>query len=372
MSSVRRSLADHYHDIRNRILSSQRFQRWAAGFPLTRPIAARRTVALFDYCAGFVYTQILLVTVRVRLLEALATEPRTVAELAPVISLPLEATQRLVDAATSLRLLESRGRGRYGLGVHGASLLGNPSVALMVEHNALLYRDLVDPVAVLRGELGRGELQAFWSYAGTGRNDAEGAAAYSRLMAESFALIADDILDAYPHHGHRTLLDIGGGEGAFLEAAAARAPDLSLLLFELPHVASRARERLERAGLAQRAGVIPGDIFRDPLPVGADLASLIRVIHDHDEVQALRILVAVRKSLAPGGVLLLAEPMSGTRGAEPMGDAYFGLYLLAMGQGRPRREAELRELLLRAGFQSVRARPTRRPMLARLLVARAP
>ena len=61
--------------------------------------------------------------------------------------------------------------------------------------------------------------------------------------------------------------------------------------------------------------------------------------------------------------------MSGTAGAEPMGDAYFGFYLLAMGQGRPRTSEELCALLLEAGFSHAQPRKTRRPMLCRLLVA---
>ncbi|MGZ6036711.1 MAG: hypothetical protein ACXWLG_14775, partial [Myxococcaceae bacterium] len=53
------SLADRWFRLRNRILSSPRFQRWAAEFPLFRWIARRRTLALFDLCAGFVYSQVL-------------------------------------------------------------------------------------------------------------------------------------------------------------------------------------------------------------------------------------------------------------------------------------------------------------------------
>ena len=34
--------------LRNRVISSPRFQRWAAGSPLTRHIARRRSRALFD------------------------------------------------------------------------------------------------------------------------------------------------------------------------------------------------------------------------------------------------------------------------------------------------------------------------------------
>ena len=61
--------------------------------------------------------------------------------------------------------------------------------------------------------------------------------------------------------------------------------------------------------------------------------------------------------------------MAGTPGAEPVGDAYFGFYLLAMGSGRPRRADELHAMLGSAGFARVQELPTRRPLLARVLRA---
>lgn len=354
---------------RNRMLSSPGFQRWAASFVLTRFIARRRASALFDLCAGFVYSQVFLAVVRLRLLEAVRDTPRTVAELAPMLGLSLEAAQRLLDAAASLRLVERRG-GAYGLGIHGCSYIGNPSLHQLVEHNALFYRDLADPVALLRGELPAAEINRFWCYASPSAPQAtDQFAAYSRLMASSIPLLAEDIIEAYPVDHHRRLLDVGGGEGAFLEAIAARAPRLSLTLFDLPPVAERARERISRAGLASRVTVERGDLFVDPLPAGADLVSLVRVLHDHEDDQALRLLQAIRRVLQPGGVLLIAEPMRGTSGAEPMGDAYFGFYLLAMGQGRPRSPQEIVALLAQAGFARLRVRRTRRPMLLQLISA---
>lgn len=367
-------LVEWWLRLRDRLLSSARFQRWAARFPLSRRIAHRRASALFDLCAGFVYTQVLQASVRLGLFDVLSAGPQTVLELAPQLSLRPEAARRLLDAAASLRLVERRGSGRYGLGIHGAALIGNPAVARMVEHHTLLYRDLADPVALLRGEHGGTELGRFWSYARVGAeaqsptSDAQ-VAEYSALMASSLSLLVEDIIEAYPLHRHRRLLDVAGGEGVFVSAAAAAAPGLSSVLFDLPPVAARARARLAGAGLLQRISVVGGDIFHDPLPEGADVASLVRVIHDHDDAQALLILKAVRRALRPGGVLLIAEPMSGTTGVEPMSDAYFAFYLLAMGQGRPRTPSELRALLRDAGFVRVRVRRTRRPLLTRLLVA---
>jgi demethylspheroidene O-methyltransferase len=96
----------------------------------------------------------------------------------------------------------------------------------------------------------------------------------------------------------------------------------------------------------------------------------VRVLHDHDDDSVLAILRAARRALPPDGVLLIAEPMAETRGAEPVG-AYFGFYLLAMGSGRPRSPQALTALLERAGFGRIRLLPTRRPLLARVMIARS-
>jgi demethylspheroidene O-methyltransferase len=364
---------DRCYAARDRLLADPRFQRWAAAFPLTRPVAQRRARTLFDLCAGFVYAQVLLACVQLRLFEILAEGPQTVAALAVRLSLPPEATERLLLAAVSLNLAAHRGKGRFGLGQLGAAFLGNPGVAAMVEHHTMLYADLRDPVALLRGDRSRTELARYWPYAAGGAPAglaAEQVAAYSGLMSASQPLVAGDVLDAYPLHRHRCLLDVGGGEGAFLLSAAQRAPDLRLILFDLPPVAARGKERLAAAGPGDRATVVGGDFQADPLPTGADVLSLVRVIHDHDDPVAMDLLRAARRALPENGALLLAEPMSGTAGAEPIGDAYFGFYLLAMGSGRPRTPAELKIMLGSAGFSRVRLVPTRRPMLTRLMLAR--
>lgn len=367
------SWRDRWLSARDRLLASPRFQHWAAAFPLTRPIAQRRARALFDLCAGFVYAQVLLACVQLRLFDILAEGPQTGPVLAGRLGLSAEAAQRLLLAAVSLELVEHRGRDRFGLGQLGAAFLGNPGVAAMVEHHTLLYGDLRDPVALLRGERQGTDLGRYWAYASSGRPAAlagEQVAAYSALMSASQPLVAGDILDAYPLERHRCLLDIGGGEGAFLAAAAARAPELRLMLFDLPPVVERAQARLNAAGLAGRTAVFGGDFSADPLPQGADVVSLVRVAHDHDDASVLALLQAARRALPDDGVLLLAEPMSGTAGALPIGDAYFGFYLLAMGSGRPRTPDELRGMLGASGFSRVQLAPTRRPLLTRLLVAR--
>ena len=382
MVSATLSWSDRLLGWRDRLLASPAFHRAASGFVLTRPIAHKRARELFDLVAGFVYSQVLAACVKLDLFGKLADGPQSLSVLASQMNLSLEAAERLMAAALSIKLVEKRGtdaegKPRYGLGVLGAPLVGNEALLAMIEHHATLYTDLTDPVALLRGSGPPPALSGYYPYTADNATthaaelSPEKVASYSQLMAASQPLVATEILDAFPLTRYRSLLDVGGGEGRFLTSVAARAPHLKLTLFDLPAVAERARGRFATAGIADRAQAVGGNFLADVLPAGADIASLVRVIHDHDDERALTILKSVRRALPAGGTLILAEPMSGTPGAEAMGDAYFGFYLLAMGRGRPRTKEELTSLIQAAGFGSVRLLPTRIPLQVRLLVAQA-
>ena len=92
-------------------------------------------------------------------------------------------------------------------------------------------------------------------------------------------------------------------------------------------------------------------------------------MHDHDDEPAMKLLRNIAAALPREGRLLIAEPMAGTRSARGMGDAYFGLYLWAIGQGRPRTIEENRAMLHAAGFADIRVLPTDLPLVARVIVA---
>jgi demethylspheroidene O-methyltransferase len=364
---------------RNRVVASPKFQRWAARSPLTRHIARRRARALFDLCAGFVYSQILHACVELDLFAFLAARPRSAAEVAQAKDLPFNGALRLLRAAAALKLFRALDGDRFALADLGAAMLGNPSIADFVAHHTLLYDDLRDPVALLRGQTTT-KLSQFWPYAEDrpgqhSRTHAAGEdrdgryAAYSDLMARSQALIAEDVLDAVSLTPFTCLLDVGGGEGVFAAAAARRAPNLKVKLFDLPPVAERARLRIRALGLEGRVQTYGGSFLTNPLPEGADIVSLIRVLHDHDDESALAILGAARRALRNGGSVLIAEPMAETLGAEPIGDAYFGFYLLAMGRGRARSAGAIVELLRTAGFGPARTLTTARPLLASAVIS---
>lgn len=380
-------------------LTSPSMYRWALLNPLGRLIMRHRAQQLFGLMAGFVHSQVLLACVRMGWFEALLARPRTLLELQQMSPMPADSLQRLIGSALSLGLIEIRGA-RYGLGPLGTPVAAHAGLRAMIEHNALLYTDLGDPLRLLqRPELSG--MHAYWPYPTGGtqepapnpvpvapaavgstpaavslsdfsqpRADAAQVTRYSELMARSQRFLIEELLVVHDFAQHRVVLDVGGGQGGWVMALARHAPGLNLQLFDLPSVADLARQRIADAGLAHRITCHGGSFRKDELPRGADLITLLRVAHDHADEAVLGLLQSIHAALPPGGHLLLAEPMAQPDGRPSCSDPYFHFYLLAMGRGRLRTAAELSALITQAGFAQVRTLANPVPLHGTVLLAR--
>lgn len=369
----RDTLVDRLLAFRDRVYASPTFHYWAARIPLVHLVARSRSQALFDLTAGFVYTQTLTACIRLDLFAILSRSPLTPLQISVACGLPLDGTERLLEAATALRLVASRSGGRFGLGALGSPILAQPSMVRMVEHNALLYSDLVDPISLLSRSRGvNSAVGHFFPYAETSDPESLSArtvAAYSRLMAQTVAPIAKEVLDSGILEGRSCLLDVGGGEGAFLNEVAVRYQQLRLRLFDLPAVVELATARIEEASNGHRFERYSGDFHQDALPEGADVISLVRILLDHDDARVLSLLLRARAALPRTGRLIIAEPMTDVAGAERAGRVYFSFYLKAMGRGRCRSTREIISLVRQAGFRRSRLLTTNYPVFASILVA---
>lgn len=322
---------------------------------------------MFDLCAGFAYTQVLFACVRLDLLTSLRGRSCTLNEIAEFSGLPMDGADRLIKAAAALGIVESRSEARFGLGPVGAAVLGSPGLQGMIAHHEHFYADLADPVALLSQRSKSTALAKYWLYSPDeepSERDRAAMATYSGLMATTQTVIAEEVLRAYPFKKHHHVMDVGGGDGSFLRLAHRQVPHLKKSLLELPTVVDIAEQNLRSHGVP--VTVHAGNMFEDRWPSGADLITLIRVALDHDDDAVERVMRRARHALQPGGVLLLAEPMSDS---PKVGHAYFGLYLWAMGSGRARSSDELRTMLNGAGFSETQMLSTGLPDIARVIRA---
>jgi demethylspheroidene O-methyltransferase len=355
------ALPSFFIRFRNRLLADPKFLSFAQRFPLTRPVARAKSRELFNLLAGFSYSQVLYACVSLRVFQYVGQAGISPAQLALKIGIAENKTDVLVRAAVALDIL-GWAKGQVVLGPHGAALLAQPWIMRFVEHHKYFYRDLEDPVALLKGQVVEGGLRSYWTYE-NGESDKQ---AYSELMAASQEAVSQQILGAYNFKKHKSILDVGGGSGAFLRAVGRENPHLALHLFDLQGVTSLANQN----STPQKLLLHSGDFRCDHLPKGMDLISLVRVVHDHDDEVILATLRNIRKVCSTDTILLIAEPFAGIAANAAVTDAYFNLYFTAMGQGRTRSPKDIAELAVRAGFGHPKVLATNLPLITGLMTLR--
>jgi demethylspheroidene O-methyltransferase len=124
-----------------------------------------------------------------------------------------------------------------------------------------------------------------------------------------------------------------------------------------------AQDRFGAAGMTYRTQIVSGSFRDQPLPRGADMISLVRVLYDHSDETVADLLAAAYAALPTGGRIVISEPMTGGAAPHRAGDAYFALYCMAMRTGRARSADRIAALLQQAGFNSLRLPKAARPFI---------
>ncbi len=183
----------------------------------------------------------------------------------------------------------------------------------------------------------------------------EHAAQFNAAMVEATRRVVSAFVKAYDFGRVRSLVDVGGGNGALLAGVLAANPELEGVLFDLAAGLAGAAEAMESAGLAARVRIVEGSFF-ESVPRGADLYLLKSIIHDWDDDHAVSILKTCRAAMSRGSRLLLLERLVPDRVttdtgslATLMGD----LHMMVLLGGRERTTAEYASL-----FESAGLRPT--------------
>jgi hypothetical protein len=161
----------------------------------------------------------------------------------------------------------------------------------------------------------------------------------------------------YPFGNFGWIVDVGGGNGALLLPILDSHPKMRGTIFELPHVAAQARERIAAAGLAARCDVVDGNAF-DTIPAGADAYLMKSVLHGKTDDEAKAILRNCRYAMPAHAKLLIIERLLPEHinpdDVLARENLLMDINMMVAAGGRERTEAEYRALLVKAGL-----RPTR-------------
>ena len=172
--------------------------------------------------------------------------------------------------------------------------------------------------------------------------------------------------------GCRTLLDIGGGPGAYATLAAQANPELHCTVLDLPGVVAVARELIADAGMDDRVTCIAGDYLTAEFPGGMDAVNIFGVLHQESPDSICDILKRAHAALKPGGVIHILDMMTDATRATPKFSALFALNMaLTTQNGWVFSDEDLKGWLTEAGFRDIRVSTLPPPIPHWLASARA-
>jgi hypothetical protein len=290
--------------------------------------------------------------------DKLADGPRTVEELAAATGAHAPSLLRALRALACKGIFTEVEPGTFDLTEPAQLLRGDHPLSLRDAYH-LMPADIA-AWAQLGHSLRTGEPafdhvhgQRLWDYLGEHPEDGE---RFDRGMQAMTRPELRVLLTAYPWAALGTVVDVGGGNGAFLAGLLARHRSLRGVLFDLPHVVAGAAPVLAEAGVEDRCEIVAGSFFED-VPPGADAYVLKRIVYGWDDEGALALLRAVRAAMSPGSRILVFEPV-----VAPGNDNDFGkildVVMLVVDGGRARTAGELGELFDAAGLELERVVPT--------------
>ena len=320
------------------------------------PSAQRRLAAMIG---GYCLSQAVYVAAKLGIAERLHRDgPQDAGQLARAVGAHASSLHRLMRTLASLGILTQDDAGRFALTELGHLL--RPDAANSLWAMAMTVGETHYPAfaelhrCVKSGECGFDAAFGVSFFEHFKYNE-QAAQYFDRAMAQTRAQATADVLDTCDFSEVRTVVDVGGGTGDLLTKVLAKYPAMRGVLFDLPHVVEKARERLDQDKRHDRLTMLGGDFFCG-VPPHRDLYVLRHILHDWDDDRSLRILTNCRRAMKPGTRLLLVESIVHP-GNEPSPAKVLDLVMLAMTGGMERTESQYRELLSAAGFTITQIKP---------------
>ncbi|HLM92091.1 MAG TPA: methyltransferase [Thermoplasmata archaeon] len=323
------------------------------------PVPDSAEATLLRMIGGYRVTQALYVVTKLGIPDLLSDGPKYAEELATRVGARPDFLYRVLRALASIGVLTVDGDARFGLTEVGRLLRNNPEGSMgltAVFAGEEAYRSWGDLLhSIKTGETAFDHRYGMGHFEYLSRNP-DASLTFNRLMAWS-ARVAGEPLRTYDLGSHQLLVDVGGGSGALIASVLRAHPGLRGVLFDQEAAVVDAPNLLATSGVADRCEIVTGSAF-DSIPPGGDVYVMSRVLHDWPDDKALVLLTNCRKSMSPGGVLLLVEGVLPEVAAPPP-RLWLDLVMMVMTGGRERTETDWRNLLGKAGFALVSVRPDR-------------
>ena len=185
----------------------------------------------------------------------------------------------------------------------------------------------------------------------------EDAELFNRTMGSLSRMAMPAIVKAYDFSRFSRVVDVGGGQGAFLAGILSSYDSLQGVLYDTPDVVASAAIDNKVAARLEKIG---GDFFQY-VPDGGDLYILRQVLHDWSDERSIDILKQCRRAISQEGRLLVVETASPDEKNAGNNWAALDLLMLVLMNGRERTPEDFDALFAISGFERTQVVATGSP-----------
>ena len=302
---------------------------------------------------------------RLDIADILDNKPQTAEELAEAVHADAPSLYRVMRALASAGIFSENEKGEFSNTPLSETLKSDipgsmkpMAIAQLGDHyNA--WGNLLYTIKTGKTAFDKVEGMPVWEYYETHPDDG---ANFMKAMTGATNAAIKDVLPFYDFSPFKTIVDVGGGNGAFLMAALETAAEAKGIVFDEEYVVEETEKKIASKGLTDRCGIQGGSFF-DSVPEGADAYVLKHVLHDWNNEDSVRILANCRKAMTAGSKMLVVEAVI-PEGNVPHPGKFMDINMMAMTGGKERTVKEFTGLLDKAGLKLRKVIATNSPALS--------
>jgi hypothetical protein len=229
-------------------------------------------VALLQAAYGAQTAQMLYIAAKLGIADQLQYGHQSADELARTLGVDASALLRILRGLVSIGICTENADSQFGLTSVGAHLRGDHPDSIqsrLLLNGEIHYAMWSEMLATVRtGESASQHRFGMPFYSYLASNPALGTL-FDQTMASAVRYRHRPVVDAYDFGQFRTIVDVGGGNGALMVEIMTSYPKPTGIVFDFPRIAEGAQQTIDAAGLTERCRFIGGDAL-EGVPAGGD------------------------------------------------------------------------------------------------------
>jgi 2-polyprenyl-3-methyl-5-hydroxy-6-metoxy-1,4-benzoquinol methylase len=301
---------------------------------------------------GYWKAQALFVANELELFTLIGARGKSGKVIAKKLGTDLRATEMLLNALVSLKLLSKSKEIFSNTAVSKRCLSKNSPVYQgdRIQH----FHNMWDYWSGLGTAVKTGKPTAY--YNAKKGVDKQRLREFISAMHNTATVQADEIYTKLQVKKYSRLLDLAGGQGSYSVKFAEKNRNLKAVVFDLPDVIKLTKEHIKESGMTGQITAKAGNCLEDSLGKGLyDIVLVSHLLHAYDASENQKILKKCWDSLIKDGIVVIQEFILNPSKSMPLFGTLFSLNMLMGTQGGSSYSAvEMKGWLKKAGFKNLK------------------